>query len=623
MRTGLGAAARRGRWRFELALAALLSVPALAGAEPAAPPSVGAAARVADPAPSALAAWDAGGTLLERAERARLAALQTGLAGFDAAARGLAVRGVARDEADRARAAVAVAPDLPLAQAALARALVSERDVAGAVLAAGRALRGLVVHPEARPWLEANVLLAARNAAFFGALAFLVGLALRHARAVAHDLGDRLSPALPLFARAGVLGLLVLAPAILGQGLAGTAFALFVIGLAYGSPSERRAGWTALLVLVLAVQIGSRAAAHALAALDSDAVAAAYARVERGLPSGADRERLAHAAVVDALAERGLALDARRAGRLSEAAQRYENILATSGGDATLATNAGNVWIALGDVDRAVALHELAVEMSPSPAALYDLSYAYGQAIRPHAQDDMLRRLQREDPKFAFDLAHVQEKLSGGFTLDQPLPPEWLRVRAAQHGVTSALVSELVRPLAPGALGSNTVATSAALLLIAAAVRGGVGRLRRSTACRGCGRRLCPRCDAAGPARDLCVACHRLLERPETADPERRARRLGELERRAALLARARLVASLALPGMAGLLARRPGLGLVGAIAFAAALALVPGLAAGPVDPLVAGGAAALVLALAEALCVGTFGVSVALALRGCRREMS
>ena len=623
MRMGRGAAARRGDRCLAFILVALALAPAAAGGQTGEPPAVCAPASVADPAPNPWAASDAGGELLERAARARLAALQAGLSGFDPLARALLRETAAGDAGARARAAVAAAPQLPLAQAALSRALLGERDFAGAAVAAGRALRGLVAHPEARTWLEASALLAARNALFFGALAFLAGLALRHSRAAAHDLGDRISRALPLFARAGILGALVLLPAIFGQGLAGTALALLAVALAYGGAAERRAAWVAALLLVLVLQIGSRTAAHALAALDPDAVAAAYARVERGLPSAADRERLARAAPTDSLAARGLALDARRAGRLAEAAQRYEEILATGGADATLVTNAGNVWIALGDVDRAVALHEIAVQMSPEPAALYDLSYAYGQAIRPHAQDDALRRLQREDPAFAFDLARVQEELAGGFTLDLPFPPSLLQARAAQLGVSDAVAADLVRPLAPGDLGASAAATSAALLAIAAATRAGAGRLRRSAACRSCGRRLCPRCDGAAPARDLCVACDRLFERPETADPERRARRLGELARRSELLARARVAASLALPGAAGLLAGRPGLGLLGAIAGAAVLAFGPGLAAGPADPLAAGGAGALAFAAAQAACVVAYAGTVAAGLRSAREAAS
>lgn len=616
MRIGLGAGARGSRSRPGLVLGVALVCVALVSGARAEPPAASVAARVADPAPSPLAAWSTGGTLVERAERSRLAALQVGLAGFDPLARALLVGPASEDRLTLAQAAVAAAPDLPLAQAALAEALVRERDLAGAVLAVGRALRGVLRHPEARLWFEANALLAARAAIYFGSLAFLSGLALRYARAAAHDLGDGLAPALPLFARAGILGVLLLLPAILGQGLAGTALALLALVLVYGGPSERRAAWTAAVLLVLVLQVGSRVAAQALATLEPDAVAAAYANVERGLPSAADRERLLDAAPADPLAARGLALEARREGRLVEAARRYDEILAAGGGDATLVTNAGNVWLALGDVDRAVALYEIAAQMSPMPAVLYDLSYGYGQAIRPHAQDDALRQLQGADPAFAFDLAHLQEKLAGGFTLDLPLPPSRLRARAEQHGLVSALTAELVRPLAPGELGANAVATSVALLAVATFARGLSRRVRRSTSCRSCGQRLCPRCDAPPPSYALCVACDRLRERPETADPERRTRRLRELEQRSAVLARVRLVASLVLPGAAGVISRQPGLGLLGAIAFAAAVALAFDLAGGPADPLAAGGVSVLIVVLGEVLCVAAYGASVTLALR-------
>ncbi len=618
MQVEVGAAARAAAClRAGLALLGLLLAPPALAQEAAPAPVAARASRVVDPAPSPLTAWDAGGDLPVRAERTRLAALQTGLGGFDAPARALLLDRPEGVSIARVRAAVRVAPELPLAQAALASALLrEEHDVPGAAGAALQSLLALVRHPEAKLWLEATGLLAIRNALFFGALVFLAGLAARYAGAAAHDLGDRLWRPLPLFARSGVLGILFLLPALLGQGLAGIAFPLFGLALCYGSALERRAAWLAALLLYGGLELGSFGAARALAALDVDPVAAAFQRVEQGIPSDSDHARLVHAEGSDELAARGLALEARREGRLAEAAARYEELIAAEDTDATLVTNTANVWLALGDVERAVVLYELAAQRSSAPAVLYDLSYAYGQAIRPHAQDETLKRLQQADPTLAFDLTQVQEQLAGGFTLDLLLPAQALRMRAVAQGVVAAVTAELMQPLAPGALGADPVATFVALLVFAVVARAAAGAFRRSGACHGCGGQLCPRCDAATHSRDLCAACQRLFERPETVDPERRARRLAELGQRSRRLSRARLAACVLLPGAAGLLSQRPFLGLVGSVGFVAAVAACFGLLAGPADPLAAGAAGAIAFGIASAVCLGLFAVTVVLALR-------
>jgi len=619
MQVEVGAAARPpGGFVAALALAGLLLLvpPAWAEGLPLSPQEPG-AARVADPAPNPLMAWRSKGSLLERAERTRLAALQVGIPSFDAPARALLLDESEGSRLARARAAGTVAHGLPRAQAALADALLQDdRDVPGAAAAAARGLGALFHHPEARLWLEATGILAARNALFFGSIAFLAGLAALYARAAAHDLGDRLGRCLPLFACAGVLGVLVLLPALLGQGLAGIGLSLFALALCYGSPTERHAAWLASALLILALEVGTLGAARALVALDPDPVASAFQRVEAGASPDGEHVRLEYAAASDALAARGLALEARRNGRLREAADRYEELIALGEADGTLVNNAANVWLALGDVERAVARHELAAQLSASPVVLYNLSYAYGQAIRPRAQDEILQRLQRIDPALAFDLTEIQEKLAGGFTLDLPLPAATLRARAAQARTSDGVAFELRRSLAPGAVGAAPAATLAAFLAAAAFARWAAGRFRRSGACRRCGGRLCPRCDGAASARELCAACQRLFERPETADPERRMRRLAELEWRARWFSRARLAASFALPGAAGLLARRPWLGLAGALAFTATVACVTGLSAPPTDPLAAGGAGVLAFRLACALCLGLYASLVTLALQ-------
>ena len=421
---------------------------------------------------------------------------------------------------------------------------------------------------------------------------------------------------LPLFARAGLLGVLLLVPPLLGQGLLGLGLSLFALAICYGSRAEQRGAWAAALLLVLGLQIGSLGAARALVALDPDAVSAAVNSVARGVPTRLDHLRLERASGYDALAARGLAIEARRQGRLREAASRYDALLASEHADTAVANNAGNVWLALGDLDRALALYEQVVDVAPSPVSLYNLSYGYGRAIRPRAQDLTLQRLQQQDPSLAFELLQLQSRLSDGFTLDVPLPATALERRADWAEASSAVASDLRRPLAPGALGAP-MAAALAFLATAALAHGISRRIRPSRGCSRCGGRVCPRCDGGSVAgQDLCPSCRSLFERPETADPERRERRLLELKARQDRVARGRRVVSWLVPGAAGILIGRPWLGLLGAVAFGLVLAH-PALSLAPVvDPLAAGGAGDLAFAGVQALALCVYLVVLVLTLR-------
>lgn len=613
---------RSGWARVLLALSALAGGPsaaetlvaATAGVLPA-PEPVARASRVRDPAPDPLASWLSHGELQDRALAARLAAFQLGATGFDAAARAMVLDRAAGTPAARARVAVEVSPQLPLSQAALARALATGGDALGAVGAAARSVAALGVHRDARLWLEAVAALHARDALFFGGLAFLALVALRIARPAGHDLGDRIARLLPSFARAGLLGLLVLLPAILGQGLLGVGVALFALAFARGSRMERRAAVAAAVVLVVGLDAGTRTAAAALLALAPDPVGAAAERIESGLATPSDVAALLRAEASDPLAARMLAVDARRRGRLPEARARYEALLADGRVDAALANNAGNVAMALGDAEAAVAHYELAASLGNHPVSLYNLSYGYGQAIRPSAQDETFRRLQEQDAALATELTTLQATLAGGYTVDLPLPESLLRNRAGAQRLHPVTAEALRRGLAPGVLGASPLAAAAAFL--AAAVAGRLAaRFRRSGVCRHCGARTCPRCDAGTASPERCAACDRLLRRPETADPERRERRLAELSERARRLRVVRLAAAAAIPGAAGVFADRPWLGLLGAIAGALLLSLcVPGGAALG-DPMVAGGAAGLAAVLTVALALAIHALAAVLSLR-------
>ena len=174
--------------------------------------------------------------------------------------------------------------------------------------------------------------------------------------------------------------------------------------------------------------------------------------------------------------------------------------------------------------------------------------------------------------------------------------------------------------MAPGRLGAS--AETAAGVFAAALVAGAlVGlRLRASRWCARCGRRVCPRCDPEVSRGDLCGACNQLYYQPEHTDRYLRTARIEALRERALRLDRVAWAVSVAVPGAAGALARRPLLSVWGAIWFVGAGAVFASGDRAVPDPLVAGAAGPFAF-----VCIAVFAslgyvLAVALALAARRR---
>ena len=119
-------------------------------------------------------------------------------------------------------AAVRLAPDLPAAHVALARALWEEsRAPFAATRQALEALLAIPRHTEASLWFGGSLLYVLALALVAGGLACIALAAFFAAPHATHDLGDALSGSMPAFARAALLGsnspVLSAAPAQLGE----------------------------------------------------------------------------------------------------------------------------------------------------------------------------------------------------------------------------------------------------------------------------------------------------------------------------------------------------------------------------------------------------------------------
>ncbi|MBW2576843.1 MAG: hypothetical protein JRE38_02125 [Deltaproteobacteria bacterium] len=562
--------------------------------------------------------------LAERARRARRVALQYGMWNFDPAARALIGPELKGAGLEQAQAAVVLSPDLPAARMALAREIWLEGDSPiVAVRTAFGALLAIPRHFESSVWFSATTLYICTLALIAGGLLTLAifgVLAFFHA---AHDIGDLISSAMPAFARAALLGAVMLAPLALQQGLLGLALTLFSVGLIYGAIRQR----LVLCVAAIAVLVGMFPMARLVGVLLTAYVeppieAAIFATDGFALPG--DMSLLESAAETDPMAAMALAVAARRSGDLSDAEARYQRLLQQDPAHYTAANNAANVNVELDRLESAIDLYRRSVEMRDSATVRFNLSQAQGQAFKLDDVGPSLAAAQRLDSERVAELTLLQGSDLAMFTIDFPLPRRmlWDRVLAAGFaGSGEPFAAELRSAIAPGVLGHNEQVSVGAFALIAILSLMGASRVKRSQWCNRCGRRMCPRCEPDLGDEADCESCNRLFKHPETTDREMRVARVNALRFRELRLARVRLIGSILLPGVAGALSRCPWASFIGSLSAAVAILVVVWRNGVSPDPLVAGAVASMAFGLIAVLAVFCYVASVAVSLAARSRS--
>jgi tetratricopeptide (TPR) repeat protein len=544
--------------------------------------------------------WRGGSdSLAERAKRTRGTALQLGIWSLDPAARAILADETIGSEIERAEAAALLAPELPDASFALAKARLLGGSPGGALDALFAALAALDRHPEASPWVRVTFFDAAARTAIAAGLAFVAVAALGALIAMSLPLALRFDA--PPASAGALLGALLLLPAVLGEGVAGVACAGAALAIARGGIGDKIAAVAALLLVFAGI---GPLAAHrddALVFVSADPVGRAASGSERDFASSLDRIRLERAAAVDPLARQALALDARREGDLAEAGRRFRTLLQQGEPPADLLNNAANTIFAAGHYEEALALYERAVEVHPTSLALFNLAQSYGRAIQLDAQDSVLAQAQALDPRAIHALTqHVAEIGTGG-PVDVTVAADELRERVTPRaGGRSAFSAQI----APGFLGAGPVGAGAglAVAIVAGLLLGFLSPTR-----------------AGGE--DVFAGIARLLQRNKVMDPSARMARLAALRLREARLARLRGVAVWVVPGAAGLSAGHGLLGLAATglaaiawVAWRARAGLLP-------DPLAAAQTASFAFAFVAALAAAGYAAalfaSVLLARRG------
>lgn len=567
-------------------------------------------------------AWLAPASGLDaRVARTRRTSLELGAWSLDAAARALAAGDQSASPLERAAAAVDLAPDLPAARIRFARALwIDAGEPIAAIRAAVGALSAIGRHLEASLWFAGSGLFVLATALVAGGLlaAGLAGsAALAHA---AHDLGHLLPRSLPGFARFASLAVLLAVPLALGEGALGLALALLGVGVIYGTGGQRAALVLAVAGIGLGAYPAMRYAGAALTALPADPVAQATWAVAQGIPTPVESQRLAALAASDALAARGLAIQARRTGDVARADELYQQLLASGAEDVAALNNAGGVQLALGHTERAIELYGLAAR-DESPVVLFNLAQAYGRAFRVEDLNQTIAHAQRAGGEQIARLTALQSGGAESFVADLPPPRDLFWSRALRSGAGASLAQEFRDHFAPGRLGRDPQVYAAAAAAIAVLGVALGARVSPSRACRRCRERICRRCGPRGGPGDLCDGCTMLFFTPEKTDRMLRAERVNELRAREVRTARLHTWLSLLVPGAAGLCAERPLLCWLGATYFALACAALSWRDGVVPDPLVAGAVAPLLFVGTAAFAAVGYAITVAVSVAARRQD--
>lgn len=569
---------------------------------PAPPPS---------PEEALLRAWtDPAESLEERVARARRAALESGTWSFDPAARAVLGGVVAGDLLARAEAAVELAPDLPLAHMELASAhWLEAEDSMAALRTIPGLLRAIASHPEASLWFTGTGLFVLAVGLSAGTFLMLVLFSLRAAPNAAHDLGHLVPGDPPGFARYALLAALPLLPIAAGEGVFGVALVLLAIAIAYGSAWQRVVLAVAALALWTSLYPMARVSAAALEEFPNDTVARAAYSLSQGLASRADLLRL-EAVPDDPLALRALAIDARRRGHLGRADALYQQILASGAPDPAVLNNAANVRLALGHQESAIDLYGRALDLGESPVAYFNLSQAFGRSFNVDGLNGALANAQRADGELVAQLTALQRVRNESFVVDLPLDLSLLWQRVLAPGAGNALSASLRAPVTPGRIGR---AEAPAGLALAASLAIGLGlgaTLRRASGCSRCGSRMCSRCETDW-AGNLCQSCDLLFNHPDRTDRALRFARLEALRKRDRRVGRMTAVASVCVPGAAGVLSNQPLRALAAALGFTVAVACLWWRAGLVPDPLIAGRATPTLFAAVAGLSLLVYAASL------------
>ncbi len=495
-----------------------------------------------------------------------------------------------------------LAPGVPMIQFEHVGALIRSGDTGSAIRSLRDALGSLARSLPAQLWMIENVSLLLLFVVLGASLGFILLAALQVFPHAAHDLGDLIAGSrAPVFARHAALAALLLLPFAMGEGVVGLALALFALAFAYGKASQRKVLVMAAILLVIGLHPLAQLVSIVTTIVDEDPIAKSVMAVVDRTESRADVERLESAYAEDLVAAHALAYRARRYGLEALSRNRLEALRERVPTDGVVLAGLANIAMRRGETEAAIGLYERAAAQIDSPILLFDLSQAYAHAFRMEEAEATLSRAQRMD-------ADVVAALSGlgdaDLVADLPFPSTLLRDRFRFVAMSDHPSFDLAEAFAPGRLGERWFVSASAFALVALFCLLFANRFDHSSRCIRCGDRICTRCQETVWSEELCDDCHHLFQYPDATDPSLRMARLQALSRREVRVNRILAAGAVLVPGMAGLVARRPDFAMSGLLLFGWILAWVIWPMGVFEDPLLMGDAALLGFAIPGVLSV-------------------
>jgi ribosomal protein L37AE/L43A len=275
--------------------------------------------------------------------------------------------------------------------------------------------------------------------------------------------------------------------------------------------------------------------------------------------------------------------------------------------DPVVITSIANLRFRKGQIEDAITLYERAAVLIDSAVVMFDLAQAYARSFQMERFEGAMSKAQSID---ADEVVLLSRSGDQNFLANLALPGKEVRDRMLHRARGDAFVQPVRRAIMPGQLGRSWLVTAGGFVLAALLSLLVSGRYEHSSTCGRCGRRICNRCDGTVWNSEICEGCHHLFHRPQATEPELRMARLAELRERETRLEKVVLVASLLVPGVAGLLARRPGLSFVGLLLFVWAVVAFTWRQGVVPDPLTLGSAGPLAFLLTGVVAVlGYLGV--------------
>lgn len=439
-----------------------------------------------------------------------------------------------------ARLATTWAPSDPGNHAALAWVLV-RADPAG-VGAVIEAFQRAVVKTWEEPGprsaamanLAASTLIGLALAAFLG----LLGMSLRPFRNMVHDVSVLLPRGTQQWQAGGLFVAAVAAPLALGLGplpaLGVLCLALFIhVGMA------ERVAATLLMALLIALPhlLGLVASRGRFVGSDAEALHL----VQGGGPDAAAGIRALHkrleGGTADLRTDFILALEAKRLGRLDEAAGLLEKALALDPKSAAAINNLGNVKLLQGHLEAARDAYLRATELEPTLAlAQYNLFIVSTRRAQLNlgkdVSDDLARAGSASEAYTRLDRTFVERAIdlrANHFVVDAELPVSAL----GEVGGGDRLEQEVAQQVRLMLFGGREAQTSALATLVLVALGwllSFTGRwLLPAVSCQRCGRPVSRWTDPEVKAGQTCGQCLYVFQRKGAVDPPTRKRKEGEV----------------------------------------------------------------------------------------------